>query len=384
MTTPRKEPSWQDAPSTIRIFDADSPPRDQRIRRTPDGLSSEMTVKQFFEAFAKPIFLPERNADAKTIYEYGRSVDYWVEFGCDAPLFRIGDSNASRFSTALWKMPGRRKGETASPFTVRKHIVNIQTILSLAGPRDSRSKSPAIRKAQRLLDEVPYLEKPSIEDEDVDDNFTLDEICLILEATRFLTAPTRLPIDPPRWMHSLVRGIYNVGERRGAIFQVGFDDLLEDDPARYPYGRLRFPRQIRKRKRKANLVPLNRWAREAIEDARRGREAEIAANPGAKIWPLPCTMRRFDRIWQRLLERAEIPAHRRFGLHGLRKAAATELADISPLATQQLMRHSDAKTTNRSYVQRRNLAQSLQQMPQPTGRPKPKPMASQMEIPFPE
>ncbi len=93
---------------------------------------------------------------------------------------------------------------------MKKHVQNVQTCLNLAGLR-----LQAQPKAQRLLAEVPYLSRPTIDDEPVDDNFTVDEISAILQdGCRKAAVPKIEGLRPCDWWRSLTLVAYNCGEAR--------------------------------------------------------------------------------------------------------------------------------------------------------------------------
>ena len=83
------------------------------------------------------------------------------------------------------------------------------------------------------------------------------------------------------------------------------------------------------------------------------------------IYPWPHCDRHWYSVWYQILYRAGIPAKRWFGLHGLRKATGTELADISPLASQLVLGHSEFKTTQKHYINPKLQDAALARLPQP-------------------
>ena len=150
----------------------------------------------------------------------------------------------------------------------------------------------------------------------------------------------------------MVRVAYNTAERRGALMAVEF--------AHVDGREMRFPRGIRKGRRRTHRVWLNDAALAAIESIRTDRRL-IFPFPN---WPR--SARWFQDVWKKkLLASAGIPEHRRFGLHGLRKAAASELAKINPLAAQLALGHGDFRTTQNHYINPGIQADALARLPQP-------------------
>ena len=57
---------------------------------------------------------------------------------------------------AVAALPGR-KGQPISPNTIRKHCTQLQAVIVKAGPRSHEIHR---RRAQSLIPEVPFFEKP--------------------------------------------------------------------------------------------------------------------------------------------------------------------------------------------------------------------------------
>ncbi len=337
----------------LKLFDAMAAPE------TPThagGLSPRMTLSQFWLDFVKPCFLSARNDQLLTLVEYQQSIDYWIRFTDDPPLDMIDDFTIARFSQGVHQLPGR-KSPLVSAATVRKHFRNIQCCLDLAGPRSSRS--PASRKAQRLIADVPYLDKPSLDLDPVATNFTVSEIGRILDATRWMRRPLNDDLPPEGFWTLFTTMSYNTSEREGAMLSVA---QPPPDAAE-----IYFPRGIRKGKRKAQLVPLNAAARAAIETWR---------SPRALLCPFPRwpqSRRWFIRLWHSLVRKAGIPDERNFPPHALRRSTATEAAQIDPKVAQLLLGHGSMKTTIDHYINQSNMRGVLDQLPQPPRSNAPKP-----------
>jgi integrase len=316
-------------------------------------LSPSMTLSAFWRLYVQPTWLAGRKASWKTVSLYQDAINYWARFTTDPPLCEIDDFVLQRFREGLEALPGR-KGPSLSAASIRKHYRSVQTCLCLTGPRlpSAGAAGSAWRKAQRLLKEIPLLEPPPADEIDDDSNFTVDEIGGLLDACAKMYTPHRVPgVMAPEWWRSLIMVAYNTGERIGALLDVTFDDL--DGTT------LTFPRSIRKGRRKSNVVDLNVYAARAIERIRTDRE---------KIFEWPYSERHFFKSWERLRARAGISAARQFGTHALRKATATELADIDERAAQYALGHSSINTTRGHYIkQKRELVKdSLARLPQPS------------------
>lgn len=355
-------PSTVAAPFQLRLF---SPDELRAADVDSHGLSPGMSLSDFYRKFVAEIWLKERGADPKTLAIYRQAIDHWARHTGDPPLDEIDDFTTCRFSAALADAKGR-KAEKLAEATRHKLIRSVQTCLYLAGP-----KTPRHRKAQRLIDEVPYLEKPELERrEGIEDNFTLPEIAAILRAADRMTEPSRDPfqrrfrdrenktwrrvltpgtgIAPATYWRSLVAFTYNTGERKSAVFGAPQPTTAAEE--------IKFAAKTRKGKKRTNTVWLNGAAVLAIESIRTDRMA---------LFPWPNDPRTFYTRWKQLLTLAGIPKERQFGLHGLRKATATEAAAYSPMGAQQILGHADGTLLQRHYVARTLKRDALEKLPQP-------------------
>jgi integrase len=66
-----------------------------------------------------------------------------------------------------------------------------------------------------------------------------------------------------------------------------------------------------------------------------------------------------------MFKAADIPKTRRFGFHGLRKSAATEIARVNPEGARLLLGHSSLRTTIGHYIHPSLQAEVFQSLPQP-------------------
>jgi len=324
------------------------------------GLSSSMTLCEFFEAYVAKSWLKERHDSAKTMGLYRDALKHWKHFTGDPPLKQIDDFHTAEFIGGLFTLPGRG-AEFMAPATVDKHRRAIQTCLRLAGPRNEKAK-----KGQRLLSEVPFLEPVHLDDPDVDDDFTLAEIEKILAVCHLMRLPKLPGVKPVNWWQSLIILAFNTGERRGALLGVTYADLTFDERRG---ALLCFPRTIRKGQRKRNKVPLNAAALQAIEKIRTPRELIFPW----KNWPK--NTKWFETNWKRLLAMAGIPEERQFGIHSIRKTTGTAVFNLNPAAAQLLLGHSDMATTQKFYVNQGVVRAAVDELQQPEFDPDPQQLA---------
>ncbi|HEX4128501.1 MAG TPA: tyrosine-type recombinase/integrase [Pirellulales bacterium] len=304
-----------------------------------------MSLSDFYFAFFKVILLPSRNDAPSTEKQYRTSVHYWTAFTADPPLALIDEYTCAAFLERIYELPGH-KGK-ASRFTIHRHISNIRAILRQAGPRSEQCPN-----AQRLIPEVPFLERPKLDHSPVHNNVTLDELARILEACRIAKAPRIPHVASSQWWRSLIVVAYNTGERRGALLEAEFDKIIDRA--------IEFPAITRKGRTKTHTVPLNAAALEAIEQVRGWFRRR-------RIFPWTYHIRHFDHLYKNITEAAGV--NKTF--HGLRKAAATEMARATAdrrLATL-LLGHGRHSTTNDFYIadslKQDELRRAVEAIPQP-------------------
>jgi integrase len=162
------------------------------------------------------------------------------------------------------------------------------------------------------------------------------------------------PIAPgvkaPAWWRALLVTAYNTGIRRGALFKLRMTDIQWDDCALV----------VRAATAKTGIgqrIPLNKTVLGHLSAIRTNREL---------VFPLSFGSRHFDTVFHRLQKAAGIPRDEHFGLHDLRRTAATLMWEESPAAAQLMLGHTTSRTTRQFYVNNRSiLARAVARIPQP-------------------
>ena len=307
------------------------------------GLSQQTTLLEFFQGYFRPIYLGE-NAAAATISEYRTAVDRWAKLTGDPALRDVDQMVLARFLAEDGHQIGRR-GQRISPNTVRKHGIELQLILNLAGPRSRDCRQAATEDGLFGLDRhkrpraAPWFNLPAARDKLPTDCFTLAEITAWIEACRWAGRPRLAGVAPAVWWQSLVRFLYNSGVRirtalalrREWVRRHGSANWAEIPGPAYKGGR-------------PHLIHLSAPAREALDAVSAGGTPELVFFG----WPYSMTHLHQCRI--RLLERAGLPPERRFGFHALRKALGSELWQRNRQAATLQLGHADGKVTEQSYA----------------------------------
>ncbi|HEX4148287.1 MAG TPA: hypothetical protein VHY20_04830 [Pirellulales bacterium] len=348
----------------FRLFEepsADSPQGDG----SDDGLTPDSTLSEFFERYVIDACLA--NSEPRNIKQLRESLGYWRRFTGDPPLRSITQrttahfvgvrDKADKYVSGLRSLPGRKPGEPISPNTVRKHCVEIQRLLNLAGPAIGK-----LRDARGLLERVPWIAKPAKVVREVRDNYSIDELKLVLEACKLARHPRRLPhgLTPARFFHALYVFDFHVGVRIGTLTAVRYSWLGQDifgEPC------LNVPARFVKGKRKDESFFVTPDALAAIEAIRTPGRDVVFPWPHSDSWLQACR--------RKLLARSKLPEGRRLGFHGVRKGFATELGLIDAHAVSMAAGHAGklSAVTQQHYLGRKVMIEAMKRLPSIVERP---------------
>ncbi len=222
--------------------------------------------------------------------------------------------------------------------------------LTKTGPRGNDART---RKAQGLLEVVPFLEKPAARKKEAVDNFELDEISSILAACHAADAPRYLDGRAREtWWQSLVLFAYNTALRIGSLTIVRWS-AFEQDRKDLWWVRVRVKGGATKR------VHCNAYAMEAVEAMR------PLTGQFDRVWHFPHVHSWLQENRRRILLASGLPPDRQFGFHGFRKACATQGSADDALGTQMQLGHKDWATTQDSYINPARAAAAMANLPQP-------------------
>jgi len=349
---PARQPSKPAA--HLRLF---TPGAEQAPLRATPTLTPQMTLVDFFEAFYLPICLVAAGADPLTIKVYREALAHWTRITGNPPLAEINDFVAATFVTDLAKV--RRSKRSNKPIavpTVIKHANHVQFVLDMAGPRTQHKR---LRQAQRLLDEVPFLPKPTADDELKSGNFTLEEIERLLDACRDMTVPCVAGIPPVVWWRTVIALAYNTGLRIGSLMHFRLSYVETNEFGRW----INPPAKAGAKKRRSRPVYLNAAAQQALDVYEQFRRTPTPTFFGFPGWPASQGV--LQKYRRKLLALAGIPKSRRFGFHGLRRACSHEMHRIDPRADQLQLGHTNERTTAKHYTSAQVVTLASERMPQP-------------------
>jgi hypothetical protein len=306
------------------------------------GTAESMTLSNLYWQWFRPKFLIGlRGSDPDTVSLYDDSIGYWARLTDDPLLAEIDDFTVGEFMQRLAGQPGRRDA-CLSPLTCKKHGRNLNAILRRAGPR-----TRGIVGCLGLLTEVPYFELPPWHGTPRTLDFSLDELRDALARCDCMSTPR--DCDPVTWWRGFILFAYHTALRIDAMMHVRWEHV---QPNRW----IDVPGNIQKGDRGIR-VPIHDDAWEAIQ------RLPHRAGP---VFPWPKVdnhgIGNLRSRWKRLLRIAGLPDARRFGFHGIRKAAANAVCQvdkIGPIAAEYLLGHVTQVTKLHYYNRERILSQGV-------------------------
>lgn len=283
----------------------------------------------------------------RTIESYRNALKLWRLITGDPPIEEITAQTLGFFRDALSKHRGKLAHLKAATNTVAGRLKLVQTILDKAGPPARRN-----RDASGLIACPPWIRPPRLETKLPR---TVDPAVLkvVYDATAGMDWPDVDGIKAPAWWKSLLEIVYNTALRRRTLFELRMDEIdWQKNSLRLKGERFKSGRPM--------IVHLNPAAMEALR--------RIRTPHRELIFPTNATTTTFYTYFHYLQYTAGIPKKEHFGLHIIRKTAATVLAAVSPKTAQLALQHASLSTTLDSYIDPTGIiGASLDAMPQPFG-----------------
>ncbi len=300
-----------------------------------------LTVSSFFEKQYKPMRMSDAAEGTHKLYVI--TVRRWILLTGDPPLAEVSNEMVARYRDALMRMPNGRGGKL-SPNSVRMHMTHLQAILDKAGPSGPRN-----RDAAGVIDKSPWA-KPPRELVRVPQIVSTEQLEAVYAAADGAMVPGVVGVRPSDWWRALLAVAYNTALRAGSLFAMRFDWID------WKRCELTIPPESMKTRR-YQIVPLNEVAIEHLESIRTDRELVFE-------WNLSDEYRR--KVFHDMQDAAGIERADHFGLHALRRTAATALWAHSPQAAQLVLGHSTIQMTRNHYVQGAGIvAEAVDSLPQP-------------------
>jgi integrase len=299
------------------------------------------TVTTFLERYYIPVCLAE--ASPETVKLYRAEIRKWAVLTGDPPLREISNETMARFREAL-QAYRKRNGSPLSVHTIRTCMRHAQILLDKAGPPRPRNWDAAgfIPYSPWAKLPRPVWGEPKIVPE--------EWINACYEAAVQMERPSVDGVKPREWWQTLIAVALNTALRCRSLFGLRMAHL--DWNGR----RIVVPAEIMKTG-KGLTLPMNDVVYRHLWAIRGTRE---------HVFPWDCSQEWFRRQFKRLQVLAGIPKEKTFGLHALRRTAATILWKHSPQAAQLMLGHATQDITKRSYVNAEEvLAGALATLPQP-------------------
>lgn len=334
----------------LRLFQDGDPTDDLKPRRSTQ-VTEWSTLTDLYDLFVLPKRRVRQRSQPRTIEQDRNALAIWERLTGNPPLCRIDAATVEAFSDAYAECPGR-DAEHVSPNSIRKVCTHLQFILDAAGPEVRRDRPTAGIFDRR----PPYIPRPPLRDKPAEDQFTLDEIQLLIEACRFAPRTTSLMgHDPATWWRSLFTFLYNTGLRIGSAIQAEWSMVDCDKP-----GWISIPAAIYKGGKVGHQIYLNRWARAAIDAVRRPGQSRLfpwTDWPASNTWLHACR--------RKILESSTIRSDHHYGFHALRKSLISWLAGENPMLASMVAGHRTGNVTRDHYVKPDVVKALLDRVPQP-------------------
>lgn len=319
--------------SRLRVY---APPTDAADDAAPPPLSAHDPLSVVFARGFVPLWIDSQGLDRKTKTQYADALGWWARLTGDPPVSLIDDYMVSQFVADLMQQSGRL-GPQMSKSTVRKHCGHLAKLIAFCGPR-SRAKGD--RKNLGLVPTPPVPERPRADVRPPTDVFTVAELRQLLAAADRMTAPRLAGVAAPDWWRAMLHVAWVSGLRINALLRLEWRDIAPvEGGGAWLTSR---PELAKGRKGARRWLPPG-VARE-LEQIRTGRRLVFGWSDRRWIYTRSLTLLR------RLQTLAGLPAERRFGWHGIRRAHATALAAQSlhqggMSVAQVSLGHSDLATT---------------------------------------
>lgn len=323
---------------TLRVFEGgdDSPSGPQ--------LTPQMTLSELFEAY----HLPEHLADdsAGTIKEYRTTLKYWEAATDRAWLQDVNDFVVGKFRRYLRAL--KHRGEPLATATIRKHLTNVQFLLDRAGPKLKRDVPTA-----KLITEVLAIPKPALDEDQVNDCFSVAEIATYLAGCQFVAVPDVIQgITLCGFWRCAGLLAYNTALRLKTLLSLRWDWLDRDDFGLW----FDIPAWAMKRRRKFRCY-VNPFAERVLSRLRQCGSETVLPWQRSESW--------FHKCRRKAMAATALPENRQLGFHAFRKACSTELAQINTFAAAMQLGHKTRDVTLNNYTHRRLLVDAHTRLPQP-------------------
>jgi integrase len=326
--------------STLRIFaDGQSSPASKS-----EHVSAHCTLRQFYEGYlVSEHFLKHK---AGSLKDHRSTLKHWENATANPLLIKINDRTITKFRAYLATHVYR--GEPLAEATQRKHLVNLQCMLDRAGPQLRRDLPTA-----KLLPQQFAIPKPTLDEDSLEDCFTLDEIASYLAACQFARYPLGFTtIAPCAFWRCAGLLAYNSALRLCTLLALRWEWEEKDEHGIW----FNIPGWAMKRKRRFKCY-MNEHAVRVLGKLRGCHPERVLPWEWAEDW--------FHKCRRKLLESSSIPPHRQFGFHAFRKALATELGQINTFAATLQLGHKSKNVTLNNYTHRRLLVAAHERLPQP-------------------
>lgn len=273
-----------------------------------------MLLSEFFETVYCPLRLLNRSNRTKILYRYSIRL-FGHTLGHEPTLADLQDLTVARHLERLI-------ADGRSPAGVNKERAQLIAIWNLAAKK-------------RLVQDFPHILSVH-QPERIPEAWSIDELWRLkmscnMQRGEYAGVPASL------WWVCLHHVLFDTGERITAVLSAKFSDIMQN--------KIVFPAENRKGSKRANVCELSQSSLDLIELARRPTRQ--------LIFPWTYSQTYLYRLYNEILDRAELDKTSRSKFHRMRRSHATHLKKAGGDPTRSLG-HQNPATTSR-YIDPRFL-----------------------------
>jgi integrase len=306
-------------------------------------IATDYTLTTFLENYFLPVCGGELSPQSINLYRL--CIRRWKYMMGEPRLHEINNELMARFRDVLIVASNRfYRKQKLSANTVRMYMRMVQIVLDKAGP-----PGPRRRDAAGLLPVAPWAKPPRSFLRKV---VTVDESVInrCYEAATLMELPVVGRTKPAHWWRALLVVSFNLGLRSRTIFSLRWEHFKRKERV------LDIPASILKGRRDL-ILPVP----DVVFDHLCGIDGDREL-----IFEWPGCLENFRKHFHKLQRLAGLRPDEFFGLHTLRRTAATNLWKVDPAAAQLTLGHSSINITRDHYANAREvLGKAMDSIPQP-------------------
>ena len=312
-----------------------------------DGLSSKMTLAEFYKKWYIPNQLAPKARKQGTYDWYEKALEYWEKTMGKTPLTDTSKEQLNLFVVRMRQLKWR--GKPLTPAAIKKQCDALTILLNYVGP-----KSTNYRDAVELIPQPPAFPEIKVCKNITAKTPTLREYGRILHAcvNHKIKQPQLPNVTPNEWWYALFTFFYNTGLRYGDVINVAKWNMIRVEDG---LTSILIPSDNEKEGHEKR-IPLNSKVMEVLELIPRNPR-----DPEEYIFNWPLSKGTFHDYRREIVQAAAVPL-KRGTCHAMRRLLAT----MTDTATAKLLlHHVDESVTRNNYQAAQANLRALESLPQP-------------------